>query len=253
MAHIHFVESHTAHASDFVIDVPIGYHWLLVITKTPAQFWVDGQIKEYPAHSAVLYRPLQKVYYRACSDQFINDWIRFESSEPYITESSLPFGEPFSLEDPDYCHKLIQLLVIEHHFDRDYKTSSIDCLLRTLFNKLLESCFREDISPHYYNLLRVRTAIHSNPGDTWSVTKMAEHIRVSPGYFQTIYKKAFGISCMEDVINSRVRLAKEYLIHSSRSVAEIASQCGYQNVEHFCRQFKQVTGSTPRNFQRDAK
>lgn len=38
MTHIHYVESNTAHASDFVIDVPEGYHWLLVITKTPAQY-----------------------------------------------------------------------------------------------------------------------------------------------------------------------------------------------------------------------
>ncbi|CAH1058121.1 hypothetical protein PAECIP111894_04294 [Paenibacillus pseudetheri] len=52
MALIHYVEYNTTHASNFVIDVPVGYHWLLVITKTPAQFWVNGGLKEYPAHSA---------------------------------------------------------------------------------------------------------------------------------------------------------------------------------------------------------
>ncbi|MGO4370754.1 helix-turn-helix transcriptional regulator [Paenibacillus sp. MCAF20] len=253
MAHIYYVESNTTHASNFVIDVPVGYHWLLVITKTPAKFWVDGDLKEYPAHSAVLYRPKQKVYYQASSDYFVNDWIRFESNESYITKSSLPLGVPFSINDPDYCHKLFELLVIEHNYNRDYKESSIDYLLRTLFNKLLESYSHDVITTHYYNLLKIRTAIQNDPGDCWTVSKMADYLQISPGYLQSLYKKTFGISCMDDVIQYRIRLAKEYLIHSNQSIVEIASRCGYQNVEHFCRQFKKLTGYTPRNFQKAAK
>ncbi|RED63484.1 AraC family transcriptional regulator [Cohnella phaseoli] len=248
MTHIHYVECNTTHSGHFVIDVPVGFHWLLVITKTPAQFWVNGALKEYPAHSAVLYRPLQKVYYQTCGDSFINDWIRFESEEAYITELPLPFGIPFSLNDPEYCSKLFELLVTEHNFNRDYKKSSIDYLLRTLFNKLLESISQEDITPQYYNLLRLRTSIQNNPGDYWTIAKMADYLQISPGYLQSIYKKTFGVSCMDDVINSRIRIAKEYLIHNTQSIAEIASRCGYQNVEHFCRQFKKITGYPPRKF-----
>ncbi|NIK76998.1 AraC-like DNA-binding protein [Paenibacillus castaneae] len=250
MIHIHFAECNISHASNFVIDVPVGYHWLLVITKTPAQFWVHGELKEYPAHSAILYRPQQKVYYQACNDIFINDWLRFESSEPYITESPLPHGYPMPLHDPDYCHKLMELLVIEHHYNRAYKTSSIDGLLRTLFNKLLESHNSQSgITPQSYNLLRLRSAIHNHPNDYWSVSKMADYLLISPGYLHIIYKKTFGISCMDEVIYCRIRLAKEYLLHSNQSIAEIASKCGYQNVEHFHRQFKQVAGITPKQYQ----
>ncbi|WEK54588.1 MAG: AraC family transcriptional regulator [Candidatus Cohnella colombiensis] len=253
MAFIHYVECNTTHSSNFEIDVPMGFHWLLVITKTPAQFWVNGHLKEYPAHCAILYRPTQKVYYRACADHYVNDWIRFETNEPYITESPLPFGVPFLLDDPDYCHKLFELLVTEHNFNRGYKESSIDCLFRTLFNKLLESYIQDDIKPQYYNLLRLRNAIQNNPGEYWSISKMADYLRISPGYLQNIYKKAFGISCMDDVISSRIRLAREYMIHSHQSIAEIATRCGYQNVEHFCRQFKQLTGIPPKKFRKHAK
>ncbi|SHN30674.1 helix-turn-helix domain-containing protein [Gracilibacillus kekensis] len=250
MTQIHYVEHNRAHNGNFVIDVPEGYHWLLVITKTPAQFWVNGDIKEYPPYTTILYRPKQKVYYRACTDQFINDWIRFESDAPYITDSPLPFGHPFSLNDPNYCHKLFELLSIEHNFNRDYKKSSIDYLLKTLFNKLMESYFHGDISPQYYNLLKIRTMIQNNPGEDWTVSKMADYLRISPGYLQSIYKKTFGISCIDDVIDNRIRLAKEYLVHSNESIEEIASQCGYQNVEHFYRQFKHMTGKTPRGYQK---
>ncbi|WP_151738043.1 helix-turn-helix transcriptional regulator [Paenibacillus tengchongensis] len=253
MAHIHFVESNTAHAGNFEIEVPVGYHWLLVITRTPGQFWVNGAFRDYPAHSAILYRPSQKVHYRASAGQFINDWIRFEADEPYITESPLPLGVPFALNDPDYCHKLFELLVTEHNFNRDCKESSLDSLLRILFNKLWESYFQGSITPQYYKLLKLRTAIQNQPGGYWTVSGMADSLGISPGYLQNIYKKTFGISCMEDVISSRIRMAKEYLIHNAQSIAEVAFLCGYQNVEHFCRQFKQITGHTPRSYQKHAK
>lgn len=166
MALIHYVECNTTHASNFVVDVPAGAHWLLVITKTPALFWVHSGLKQYPAHSVVLYQPQQKVYYQACTGQFINDWIRFESSEPYITESPLPLGIPFALSDPDYCQKLLELLASEHHMGGDCKASSIDLLLRALFNKLWESYFQDNITPQYYKLLKLRTSIQTNPGST---------------------------------------------------------------------------------------
>lgn len=250
MNHIYYVGSDATHESNFVFDIPQGHHcWLLVITKTPAQFWVNRELKTYPSHSAILYRAHQKIYYKACGDKYVNNWIRFESDEPYVSKTSLPFGIPFSLDDPDYCNKLFELLVIEHNFSRTYKKSTIDCLLRTLFNKLLESYSSDGSDTQYYELLRLRAAIQNNPGDHWTVPKMAGFLGISPGYLQTIYKKTFGISCIEDVISSRIRLAKEYLFYSSQSIAEVAFKCGYQNVEHFCRQFKQVTGYSPRKFQ----
>lgn len=249
MTNIFYVEYDATHNSQFVFDIPNGHDcWLLVITQTPALFWVEGSLKEYPPHCAVLYKPHQKIYYRACAEQYINDWIRFETDEPYVIESSLPFGIPFPLDDPEYCHKLFQLLVIENTFNKDYRRSSIDHLLRTLFNKLLESYFREDIVPQHYNLIKLRAAIHNNPAHPWTVSEMAEILSISPGYLQVIYKKTFGLSCMDDVIQCRIRLAKEYLIHSHYTVAEIAYRCGYRNVEHFCRQFKQMTGTSPRKY-----
>jgi AraC-like DNA-binding protein len=246
MTNIHFIGCDASHPGNFVFDIPEGHDcWLLLLTQTPALFWVNGEIKEYPAHSAVLFHPYQKIYYRACGDKYINDWLRFDCTESYVTETTLPLGVPFSLDDPEYCHKLFQLISTENFFSKDYKESSIDCLLRTLFNKLLESYRSSSISSQYYKLLNLRIEIHNNPGSQWTVPGMADYLHISPGYLQTIYKNTFGISCMDDVINSRVRLAKEYLIHGSHSVAEVAILCGYNNVEHFCRQFKQVTGYTP--------
>lgn len=246
---IFYAEYDAAHHSQFVFDIPEGHDcWLLVVTQTPALFWVDGKLQPYPSHCAVLYAPHQKIYYCACAEQYVNDWIRFDTDELYVTDTSLPLGKPFPLDDPEYCRKLFQLLVAEHSLQKDYRESSIDYLLRTLFNKLLESCDQENIGPQHYPLMKLRTAIHNHPSHPWTVAAMAKTLNISPGYLQSIYKKSFGVSCMDDVIHSRIRLAKEYLGHHRHTVVEIADRCGYRNVEHFCRQFKQITGVSPKQF-----
>jgi AraC-like DNA-binding protein len=249
MTNIHFIGCDAAHPESFVFDIPEGHDcWLLLLTKTPALFWVNGEIKEYPAYSAVLFHPHQKIYYSACTTHYINDWIRFDSTETYVTTTTLPFGVPFSLDDPEYCHKLFQLISTEQFLNKDYKESSIDYLLRTLFNKLLESYHSKNASSQYYKLLNLRVKIHNNPRNHWTVPEMADYLHISPGYLQTIYKDTFGISCMNDVINSRIRMAKEYLVHGNHSITEVAALCGYNNTEHFCRQFKQMTDYTPNTF-----
>lgn len=249
MTKIHYVGCDAVHPDSFVFDVPKGHDfWLLLLIQTPSLFLVNGEMKEYPACSAVLFHPHQKIYYRACRGKYINDWMRFDSDEAYVNTTTLPFGVPFSLDDPEYCHKLFQLLCIENFSNKDYKESSIDYLLRILFNKLLESYYNENISSQYYNLLNLRKEIHNNPSNHWTVASMADFLHLSSGYLETIYKNTFGISCMNDVISSRIRLAKEYLLHGTHSIGQVAFLCGYSNVEHFCRQFKQITGCTPSKF-----
>jgi len=58
-------------------------------------------------------------------------------------------------------------------------------------------------------------------------------------------KKAFHISCGNDIIQSRIIHAKNLLTETSLSIGEIAEQCGYKSAIHFSRQFKQHTGVSP--------
>ncbi|SEK57617.1 AraC family transcriptional regulator [Paenibacillus sp. OK003] len=253
MTTIFYVGYDAAHPNDFIYDIPEGHDfWLLILTQTPAEFWVHGEIKAYPANCAVLYPPHQKVMYRACTDQYVNDWVRFRSEESYILETTLPLGIPIPLPDPGYCHQLFQLLATENFLHCDYRELSIDYLFRIMFNKLVEASQSAGSTPHYQNLLNLRKAINHHPGHEWTVSAMADYVHLSSGYLQSLYKAAFGISCMDDVIQSRIRIAKERLIHGRSRISDISELCGYRNVEHFSRQFRQITGCTPRAYRKSA-
>ena len=79
---------------------------------------------------------------------------------------------------------------------------------------------------------------------------MADRMHLSEGYLQSIYRKAFGVSCMEDVITGRLRMACDRLSCTDRPVADIAEECGYHNVEHFCRQFRRKMKVSPGQYRR---
>lgn len=55
---------------------------------------------------------------------------------------------------------------------------------------------------------------------------------------------------MDDVIGFRLIKARDLLICTTQSISEIAEQCGYNNTEHFCRQFRKNLGLSPGNFRK---
>lgn len=246
-----FVGYDTVHDQDFFFDIPKGLDcWVVLLTHTPAEFLIDGELKLYPANCAVIYAPYQKTYYRTYGNNYSDDWLRFNTDETFIINSKLPLGIPFPVPDPDYCHQLFKLLASENFFHNTYRTLTIEYLLRTLMNKLSEAVNYDNKIPQYQQLLNLREDIHNSPGDDWTVAAMAARLHISEGYLQSIYKKAFEVSCIEDVIHSRINLAKELLLRSSYTIEEISGMCGYNNAEHFCRQFKQIVSLTPNNFRK---
>jgi len=129
----------------------------------------------------------------------------------------------------------------------------ISQLFYILFYKLEDDILHHESAVHDQELLNLRKSIMNNPQADWSIADMAKQLHLSMGYLQSLYKKKFGVSCMDDVIRSRVRRAKDLLTNTDGTIAAIAAQCGYNNVEHFCRQFKSVCGVTPKNFRNDIR
>lgn len=52
-------------------------------------------------------------------------------------------------------------------------------------------------------------------------------------------------------VRARVQTAEELLVSSADSVEHIAERCGYNNTEHFIRQFRARTGTTPTGYRKN--
>ena len=71
-----------------------------------------------------------------------------------------------------------------------------------------------------------------------------------PDYFSRKFSAAFGMPFREWVKRERVRRAAADLTESAMSVTAVAQRNGYEDIYFFSRQFKQVTGLSPRKYRK---
>ena len=105
-------------------------------------------------------------------------------------------------------------------------------------------------SPYIRHLEDLRRRIYLHPERKWSVEEESSRLHISVSRFHHIYREVFSITLTQDVIRGRVEMAKHLLRGGNTAIGEIAARCGYDNVEHFSRQFRNVAGCSPREYRR---
>lgn len=102
-----------------------------------------------------------------------------------------------------------------------------------------------------YNSRRIeRTIEYMNQSFQKSITlsevsKLANMTEVS---FSRFFKARTGITFMDSLLEMRLGHASRLLIDTTQSVAEIAYNCGFNNISNFNRLFKKKKGCTPKEF-----
>lgn len=77
---------------------------------------------------------------------------------------------------------------------------------------------------------------------------LAAMVYLTPDYLSHLFKRETGFSLTNYIIYERIEEAKRMLAGTDKSVSEIATRCGFQNISYFSRQFRRFTGVTPREF-----
>ncbi len=123
-----------------------------------------------------------------------------------------------------------------------------------LYKKLKELLKRKKNNGHlrteqvyYADFTHLRRDIYSRPEEEWSVNSCCEKLCMSMSHFQRLYKSIFNTSCVRDIQNSKLRYAKNLLLHTGETLQNIADQCGY-DYSHFMRLFKREVGMTPTEY-----
>jgi len=99
--------------------------------------------------------------------------------------------------------------------------------------------------------LRVRKAMllmERNLETPLSAEFVARHVGVSVRQLERLFKTETGTSPSLFALRIRLAYARQRLIHSQESVADIAVQSGFINRSHFARSFRGEFGETPTNF-----
>lgn len=80
------------------------------------------------------------------------------------------------------------------------------------------------------------------------VPALARLCGMSPSHFTRTFRQAFGTSPIDWLRRRRITEAQRRLVESDDAVKRIAEQVGYGDRFFFSRDFRKVTGQTPRQF-----
>lgn len=154
--------------------------------------------------------------------------------------AALSFGEMPCCYQPEYCTWISYLCLALEQLAEKRKLRPQNADDR-----------KEPENPQLYRqLLRIREEMQQHPESDWNVQKLCEQTHISRSYLQRMYKRYFGKSVFEELIDFRLQKAKELLGSTEYTISQIAELCGYETYAHFAKQFKAQEGVTPSEYRK---
>ncbi|MEM6452314.1 MAG: AraC family transcriptional regulator [Cyanobacteria bacterium P01_D01_bin.105] len=77
---------------------------------------------------------------------------------------------------------------------------------------------------------------------------LAQLLDISQFHFSRLFKQSLGVSPYQYLLQQRVERAKQLLKSTDRLITDIALACGFNSHSHLSKQFKQLTGTTPKAY-----
>lgn len=116
---------------------------------------------------------------------------------------------------------------------------------------LSDASFSTALELSNFNSRRIKKVLeHINKNFDKEVTlnDAAKLINMTDVSFSRFFKQRTGYTFIDNLIYVRLGHASRILIDTTQSVAEVAYNCGFNNISNFNRAFKKKKGCTPKEF-----
>jgi AraC-like DNA-binding protein len=107
---------------------------------------------------------------------------------------------------------------------------------------------RGGLSPHHLKLAKTMLSVRDH--DSVTLLALSAACGLSTAHFAREFKRSTNLPPHQWALLNKVARAKDMLLDTTRSIPEIADECGFVDHSHFGRWFKRATGLTPKAWQR---
>jgi AraC family transcriptional regulator len=238
----------------------------LVITDTKSCFqterFLDGKFKHYAHGNGRL----------DVIPAFLSHWTNWDREVEFSTITICPtlldratqelmqrkieLIPQFSIDDP-----VIQQLALALKLE-----IQTGCLSGRLYGELLGTALAARLVQNYAvskpslkfkanglpksQLERVIDYMKANLTQDLSILDLATLTNTSESHFSRSFKQSVGITPYQYLMQQRVERAKQLLKRQAISISDIALDCGFANQTHLTKVFRQMTGMTPKAYQK---
>lgn len=256
MLSIEHIRCHYKESPTLLINRPCGSgDYLFLLFLSDIYIVDDSKKNHFESGTVILYTPTHPQYYHHPFSGFDNDWFHFigEDIEPLLSTLKLPVNKPFQIKNIDDVHRRIQIIEREYLMkDKNYEWM-VDNHIKELFIHLSRNNTHNEESTQSFSDMerrfrQIRSIILSQLEKPWTINDMAKLLDLSPSRFSHIYTSIFKTSPKNDLLTERINMAKFLLLSHSYTISEVATKVGYDNIYHFSKQFKKLTGYSPSSY-----
>lgn len=238
----------------FICNRPNGTaDFLFLHFKTPVRIWQDNEIVSASQDTCMVTTPGYRHWFESNECDLIHNWVHFIPDDVNaFLKLGFPINKLFCPVKTDFITMQMKECQDEFINRKPHWEDVLSSSLSRLFILLArETLLEADVPNSKYlreirdKLGHLRIELYHSPGQAFGVSEMAQKLSMSRSRFSVLYRKCFGISPREDLINARIAYAKYLLDAGDLKIETISDMAGYHNVYHFIRQFKEITGVTP--------
>ncbi len=97
---------------------------------------------------------------------------------------------------------------------------------------------------------RIAMYIAKNYSRPIKAADIGKEVGLHPDYANVVFKKAFGLTLNEYIIQERITQAQRKLVSTDKSITDISFECGFNSISRFNLVFKRINKCTPREFRK---
>ena len=238
---------HDMRDGDVFVIPPYTPHRIIAVNNVPLE------VVEIEFNSELVTQEISL----AATDKLLLDFLFLN---PYLTSSESNVEPQLNLRKAMGSHlEALMLDIVKEFGDKRYGyeliVKSLITALVVLLGREYQSTTRSESSnavlqSHHQSVnMAIQHIEHCYNQKLW-VEDVAKIAMLSTSYFCYVFKSITHKTFIEYVNNLRVEKSKELLCTTSKSVAEVCFDVGFNNISHFNRLFKQCTGMSPSAFRK---
>lgn len=97
-------------------------------------------------------------------------------------------------------------------------------------------------------LMQILDYVDAHLDQEIKLTNLAQLLDMSQFHFSRLFKQSLGQSPYQYLLQQRVERAKQLLKQTDQAIVDIAFECGFNSHSHLSKQFRQMTGITPKAY-----
>lgn len=95
--------------------------------------------------------------------------------------------------------------------------------------------------------------INKNFADITSLADIASHFYISKHHLCRIFKSTMKITVIDYLNQIRIKNACQMLLFTKKNIGSIAEACGYHSTAYFSRVFKEIIGTSPKEYRKTSQ